>query len=111
MNQGVRSGGKQIPTIQCIAESHKGTASTQVTEVRERDLVAIAHFFSESLGFFGFGLVRSARVERATVRLEGGCSIQLSYERSRGGGLALRGPFAIAVLGRAVGDGARGGRS
>ena len=26
-------------------------------------------------------MVRSARVERATVRLEGGCSIQLSYER------------------------------
>ena len=29
-------------------------------------------------------MVRSARVERATVRLEGGCSIQLSYERNNG---------------------------
>jgi hypothetical protein len=27
-------------------------------------------------------MVRSARLERATVRLEGGCSIQLSYERN-----------------------------
>ena len=34
--------------------------------------------------FFGGGeVVRSARFERATVCLEGRCSIQLSYERLR----------------------------